>query len=364
MPNKYLQRLCRRHAFTLVELLVVIAIIGILVALLLPAIQAAREAARRTQCKNNLKQIGLAILNHENTYRVFPTGGNARFPSIEDYLADTATVSNPQLRKGPPNSADKQGLGWAFQILAFMEEGTLRGLTTQDQLNKAFVSMYYCPSRRKPTQQGASGVSPIWGIDYASVTPGRDSTPATPTWEFIAKDEASFLGCGENQMLCCNAICRDNPKGPIPLRYYGIIVRTPYGKSSFTGQFEEAPNSKATKVAKVTDGSSKTIMITEKRMQPSMYEGNSYCWYDDRGWTDGWDADIIRSPTYPMGADRETGPDLNETELGLSIGSAHSSGLHALFGDGSIQTVSYDIDFTTINLLVHRSDGQSVTGYE
>ena len=75
----------RRTGFTLVELLVVIAIIGILVALLLPAIQAAREAARRTQCSNNLKQFGLAVLNHESAQRCYPTGGVAPWPKIENY---------------------------------------------------------------------------------------------------------------------------------------------------------------------------------------------------------------------------------------------------------------------------------------
>src|SRR3990172_387227 len=101
---------CRKSGFTLVELLVVIAIIGILVALLLPAIQAAREAARRTQCKNQLKQIGLAMQNHVSTHRVFPTGGAVIYPKIGDYVVDDKPL-------GP----DKQGLGWGYQILSYLE---------------------------------------------------------------------------------------------------------------------------------------------------------------------------------------------------------------------------------------------------
>lgn len=120
----------RRRGFTLVELLVVIAIIGILVALLLPAVQAAREAARRMQCSNNVKQIGLAFQLYHDSYRQFPWAGrnhvNCCNSSIRDYWT------------------------WAYHIFPYMEQQNLVDQASNAVVYATPVSTFYCPTRRAP----------------------------------------------------------------------------------------------------------------------------------------------------------------------------------------------------------------------
>ena len=111
MISRWLRRL--RLGFTLIELLVVIAIIGVLIALLLPAVQKVREAANRIQCANNLKQMGLAIHNFHDTYGYFPNQGNTWYTGIS-YNQD-----------GSPPSPKNQQAGWGFQILPFIEQDNL-----------------------------------------------------------------------------------------------------------------------------------------------------------------------------------------------------------------------------------------------
>ncbi len=126
----------KRRGFTLVELLVVIAIIGILIALLLPAVQAAREASRRTSCTNNLKQIALAFHAYHDVYGEFPTAG--------DNGSDNDN-SNPCCS---PGSRDRYA--WCYHILPYMEQQAMYNITKKSKLKKLVVPTYYCPTRRTP----------------------------------------------------------------------------------------------------------------------------------------------------------------------------------------------------------------------
>jgi prepilin-type processing-associated H-X9-DG protein len=326
-----------------VELLVVIAIIGILVGLLLPAIQAAREAARRTQCKNNLRQIGLAILNLESSYRTFPSGGVAPWPNITDYSS-----------AGTPFGPEKQGLSWAFQILPYLEEGALHNLGTTELLQTNSVPLYFCPSRRPPSR---NPVTRAWLMDYAGLVPA----PSRSNLGDVKFADVLTNGCNNAYGFWGTTTYINDlrPRSSAILKasytgFYGIFVRGSYYIDNITRKFFDLQYGPLTKQSQITDGTSKTTMVAEKRMRSDLMGQDLP--YDDRGWSDGWDIDTLKSTIcspQPDGAVALPGPG-----DALTSGSAHPGGQNVLFADGAVAFIDFNVDLETWNRLAHKSDGE------
>ena len=368
------------RGFTLVELLVVIAIIGILVALLLPAIQSAREAARRIQCKDNLKNIGLACLNHENTYKVFPTGGETWGVFIEDYIVNGKVAGLPKI-----------GLGWGYQILPYLEEGAIQNIVSGDQMRGVVVPIYICPSRRGVVYHDNGRGIPVVLTDYASTQPctrrvaetspdGGEVNPVDPavtqnySWHEVfllaySGDQSSNQGIPEVR----DDVLSSHPVGNPPRDngvYDGVIVRSPWVWKANIPAFglldgvfaKNAPF--PTKVSKITDGTSKTVLIAEKYVRSDQYipgGEDDFRPSDNTGWTDGWDPDVMRCTCVRPLNDGET-DGIRTGEFGedgppyvWNLGSAHTGGFNAVFADGSVHTINYDIDIYILNALGTRN---------
>jgi prepilin-type N-terminal cleavage/methylation domain-containing protein len=382
-------RTIAKRGFTLVELLVVIAIIGILVALLLPAIQAAREAARRTQCKNQLKQIGLAIQNHVDSHGVFPTGGAVIYPNIKNYVVGTPD-GNGEVPGGKPLGPDQQGLGWAYQILPYLEEDALHGITTQDQLQAATVTLYVCPSRRSASQaQTTANVEgkQVFLIDYAAAQPCtvdcRSGPGCSTPLSYDPQDAVPITTAGYdlNWPSIWGGKNMNNKQQGNHQVYDGVIVRSPWLRidspptATTPGSTPGKPGGRflngavlPISFAKITDGTSKTFLLGEKYVRSDMYGGGGYS--DDHGWSEGWDPDAIRSTCFQPYQDSEgfqfqsLGPaDIfgHDKDI-LYFGSAHAGGFNGIFADGSIQTLSYGIDVVVFNALATRAGDELIDG--
>ena len=320
----------RRSGFTLVELLVVIAIIGILVALLLPAVQAAREAARRMQCKNHLKQIGLAAHAHLEAHRHFPTGGWG-----------FGWVGDPDR-----GFANAQPGGWKYVLLAFIEESAL-ATTAQDLeptdkerilaevVNRSTIETYNCPSRRPNQLRAFNETDPWQNASSAIITDA-------------ARSDYAF---------CVTGVPRDfGPSVFGPDGYAGYHDGEPppdgwqYDAKQLDGVcFQQS----RIDIGKITDGTSNTYLGGEKYLMVGDYE-SGWSWGDDSSYFTGAERDHLRWADDPPRQDQSGAPSPD------IFGSAHPSGFHMVMCDSSVQTVSYDVDIEIHVRLCNRRDGLPV----
>jgi len=319
-------RRARESGFTLVELLVVIAIIGILVALLLPAVQAAREAARRNQCKNNLKQLAFACLQHHDAFGAFPSSGWGWTWTGD---ADMGY------------SRDQPG-SWLFHILPFIEEQAVHDMGTDADPKKitaqqkagaakreqAVVAILYCPSRR------AARIYPKTGYKFSS----NNSDTPTGTPDVAMTDYAGNVGpitggnTPENPQLGLKATGSSDFGIPFPPAGFAWNQLLSQQAGVIYGGSE-------VRIKHVTSGTSKTALCGEKYNSPTSYEDGSDYTDSESPWTGNNDDSLRNCHMQP--AQDQVGL---RAETHRSFGSAHPSGFHMARCDGSVDNVSYDID--------------------
>lgn len=312
----------RTRGFTLIELLVVIAIIGVLVGLLLPAVQQAREAARRNSCGNNLKQVSLGLHSYADTNQ---RGSDNFFPAATELQHATNDTSLLTV-------VGADGWTWAVKILPMIEEQSLYSDFTALGMrgsypagahavgNASYVGSFLCPS-------WDAGLTDVNGVEIATATAGR-----------LIREGSSHYRASIGDVYWANCMV-------------GHATFSQSWVQDGIGAFTFGVNNGGTSVAagevgtsKFTDGLSKTIQVTENGSGQQWWRGKQrHIFWNDLN-------------NVPAGAHDSAGGSLNRR----SLGSGHQNLFGTAFADGSVRFLPYSIDPTTLKALLTRAGGEPI----
>jgi len=321
----------KRTAFTLIELLVVIAIIAILIGLLLPAVQKVREAAARTQSRNNLKQFGLAFHNHNDVKGRLPYNGRRQAGTpVANFW--NAGVANPAI----------EGSGsWGFQVLPFIEQDNVYQSWTFDGAvypvgytqHKIALKLFQCPGRNR-------------GAGFKTGTGSSD---------------------GPNGVA-------DQASGPVTDYALNCQVNSPNNSNLpwLTNGCDKNAVDNRVSIQNIVDGSSNTILLGEKALRPGKYADADASDWDESIVQGGWGgtgrrgnsantSDAAGQATFNMVSDAQLLTSNNTCPLCHNdhFGAPWSSGVHFLMGDGSVRQLPYGTDPLQLAYALHPNDGNS-----
>jgi prepilin-type N-terminal cleavage/methylation domain-containing protein len=345
-----------RRGFTLVELLVVIAIIGILIALLLPAIQKAREAARRMECSNHLKQMGMAALTHESAQRCYPSNGWGMY---------WVGIPDHGYGRSQPGS-------WMYSIMPFMDLKSIhdmtKGLLGADcsNMGKTMVStplgVFNCPTRRAAVVYPIGNWVPDQRIPICGVDNGTDIHIQLSLSDKVARSDYACNG---------GPVYTDPSSGPPPpapppnASGFGV-----WGPTS-TAQLLSNPSGwdivaqaangicyagSKTTLREIIGGTSHTLLFGEKSLNPDFYY-NAQSGGDNESMYMGDNGDTARWTYYLPSRDR---PGVDTWD---GFGSSHAATMNAVFCDGSVHSISYDVDPDVFLVLGKRTKPSSDAGF-